>query len=74
MGLLKRSVSLHGHRTSIALEPEFWSVIDQVAGERSRAVSALIAEIDDERDPEDSLSSALRVFALTTVLQKKDAP
>ncbi|MFD1696512.1 ribbon-helix-helix domain-containing protein [Roseibium aestuarii] len=70
MPLFKRSLSLHGHRTSLALEPEFWQVIDAMAARRDMAVSALIAEIDDAREPEDSLSSAVRVHALNDLLSR----
>ena len=62
--LEKRSVTLAGHRTSIALEPEFWAVLDAAASRRGIALAALIAEIDTERDPERPLASCLRVFAL----------
>lgn len=68
MPLVKRSISLHGHRTSLALEPEFWNVVDEAARSRKMALAALIAEIDDNRDPEDALSSSVRVWALETVL------
>ena len=68
MPLVKRSISLHGHRTSLALEPEFWQVVDEAARARKMALAALIAEIDDNRDPEDALSSSVRVWALKTVL------
>ena len=51
MPLVKRSISLHGHRTSLALEPEFWHVVDKAARSRKMALAALIAEIDDNRDP-----------------------
>ncbi|EFO31017.1 arylsulfate sulfotransferase-related protein [Roseibium sp. TrichSKD4] len=70
MGLIKRSFTLHGHRTSLALEPEFWAVVDEEAERRSQAVAALIAEIDLTRDPDDSLSSIVRVWALTIVQEK----
>ncbi|WP_346911280.1 ribbon-helix-helix domain-containing protein [uncultured Roseibium sp.] len=68
MPLVKRSISLHGHRTSLALEPEFWDVVDEAARARKMALAALIAEIDDNRDPEDALSSSVRVWALKAVL------
>ncbi len=64
MTLVKRSLALHGHRTSLALEAEFWEVIDQAAAERGCSLAKLIAEIDDAREPEDALSSSVRVFAL----------
>ncbi|MEE4011967.1 ribbon-helix-helix domain-containing protein [Roseibium sp. FZY0029] len=67
MALLKRSLSLHGHRTSLALEPEFWDVVDAHADATHKSLAGLIAEIDDNRDPEDPLSSAVRVWALKRV-------
>jgi len=70
MALIKRSFTLHGHRTSLALEPEFWAVVDEEAERRNQAVAALIAEIDLTRDPDDSLSSIVRVWALTIVQEK----
>lgn len=62
--LEKRSVSLAGHRTSIALEPDFWVVLTAIAAERAMPVTRLIADIDARRAPEQKLASALRVFAL----------
>lgn len=68
--LTKRSLSIAGHRTSLALEPDFWAVLDAVAEQRGIAFAALIREIDDARaaaNPEQPLSSACRVFALRAV-------
>ncbi|QDH24730.1 aryl-sulfate sulfotransferase [Neokomagataea tanensis] len=62
--LVKRSLSLSGHRTSVALEPEFWHVLDQVAIQRQLSFTALVAEIDARRTPDRPLASALRVAAL----------
>lgn len=62
--LAKRSLSLAGHRTSIALEPAFWAVLDGVAAERRISLAALVAALDAERAPGVPLASALRVFAL----------
>jgi predicted DNA-binding ribbon-helix-helix protein len=62
--LAKRSFTLAGHRTSVALEPEFWQVLTGLAAARGIAVSALVAEIDATRPPERPLASALRVHAL----------
>ncbi len=60
-GLVKRSVNLAGHATSLALEPEFWAVLQAMAGAGSLA--ALITRIDLERG-ERPLASACRVAAL----------
>jgi len=66
----KRSVTLHGHRTSFSLEDEFFEEIQRIARERSQAVAALIAEIDDARPREINLSSALRLFVLNDLKAK----
>ena len=61
--LKKRSVLLSGHATSIALEPEFWTVLDAMAAERGSSLAALIVSIDRGRG-ERPLASACRVAAL----------
>ena len=61
--LKKRSFSLAGHRTSVALEAEFWAVIDAAAQKDGIALAALVAKIDASRG-ERPLASALRLFAL----------
>ena len=65
-GLVKRSFSLAGHRTSVALEPEFWEVLVSVAARRPTTLAALVAEIDAGRPAGKPLASALRVMALTS--------
>jgi predicted DNA-binding ribbon-helix-helix protein len=61
--LAKRSFTLSGHRTSVALEPEFWAVIDARAAETGKSLAALVAEIDRRRGDR-PLASALRLHAL----------
>ena len=63
--LEKRSVTLAGHRTSVALEPAFWSVLEDAAGRRGQALAGLVASVDAARLPAQPLASALRVFALS---------
>jgi predicted DNA-binding ribbon-helix-helix protein len=63
-GLVKRSLSLSGHRTSVALEPEFWAALKAEAATMGRSLAALVAAVDSERRPETPLASALRVHAL----------
>jgi predicted DNA-binding ribbon-helix-helix protein len=63
--LVKRSFSLAGHRTSVALEPEFWSALASLAAAKGLAVAALIMQVDAARPPDRPLASALRVYALT---------
>lgn len=62
--LVKRSVALSGHRTSIALEAEFWTVLEGIAAREDKSLAALIAAIDHARNADTPLASALRVFAL----------
>jgi predicted DNA-binding ribbon-helix-helix protein len=62
--LEKHSISLSGHRTSIALEPEFWSALREIAERESVTLAALIARVDVGRMPEQPLASALRVYVL----------
>lgn len=68
-GLRKRSVNLAGHATSVALEPEFWAVLESIAKERRISLAALIAELDTKRG-ESLLASFCRLSALAFVQQK----
>ncbi|MFZ4604942.1 MAG: ribbon-helix-helix domain-containing protein [Caulobacter sp.] len=68
--LKKRSVNLHGHATSLALEPEFWAVLDAAAAADGVSLSGLIARIDDARGDR-PLASACRVFALEKSLSSR---
>jgi predicted DNA-binding ribbon-helix-helix protein len=61
--LKKRSFTLSGHRTSVALEAEFWAVIDQTAQREGISLAGLVAQIDAKRG-ERPLASALRLYAL----------
>lgn len=60
--IVKRSVSIAGHRTSISLERPFWEGLKELACSRKVSVNELIRQIDAEREEEENLSSALRVF------------
>jgi predicted DNA-binding ribbon-helix-helix protein len=63
--LVKRSFTLAGHRTSVALEPEFWQALAAITASRRCTIAALVAEVDAERGTDRPLASALRIFALT---------
>ena len=65
-GIVKRSVSITGHRTSISLEEPFWEELREIAQRDKLSVQALIGRIDAERG-EQNLSSAIRVFVLADV-------
>jgi len=62
--LVKRSLALSGHRTSVALEPEFWAALGAVATARGQTLAALVASVDAARAADRPLASALRVLAL----------
>jgi predicted DNA-binding ribbon-helix-helix protein len=59
--LQKRSFSLAGHRTSVALEAEFWTVLEEQA--QGSSLAALVARVDSSRGTR-PLASALRLAAL----------
>jgi predicted DNA-binding ribbon-helix-helix protein len=60
---VKRSVTIAGHETSVALEPLFWSALEKAAAEQGLPLNAVIARIDAERlgqSPPANLASAIR--------------
>ena len=61
-GLERRTLTVSGHRTSVALEPAFWRELAAIAGRRGLAVAALVTEIDAAR--QGSLASAIRVYVV----------
>ena len=62
-GVVKRSISIAGHRTSISLEGAFWFALGQLAQRRALSIQALVEAIDRER-ARSNLSSAIRVALL----------
>jgi predicted DNA-binding ribbon-helix-helix protein len=67
----KRSISISGHRTSIALEAPIWDALSAIAAVDGRTLPALVADIDSARlkeSPPPGLASALRVFVLNRSL------
>jgi len=65
----KRSLTISGHRTSIALEDAFWAELKAAASDMGLTVAALVASIDACREPA-GLSAAIRVF----LLARRSAP
>jgi predicted DNA-binding ribbon-helix-helix protein len=61
--ILKRSIVLAGHKTSVSLEDAFWRGLKEIAAKRRTTLSDLVSSIDSERN-HDNLSSALRLFVL----------
>lgn len=66
--VLKRSIVINGHKTSISLETEFWMEFKRIASEKKVTVAALGSKIDSERSEEtNNLCSAIRLFVLDDV-------
>ena len=61
--VLKRSIVIAGHKTSISLEDEFWDSFKEIADERGMTITAMIGAIDGGRKHV-NLSSAIRLFVL----------
>jgi len=70
--VVKRSLSIAGHRTSVSLEDAFWRRLRDIAVDRDLSTNALVAQVDAARG-EANLSSALRVFVLETVAAQGQA-
>ena len=64
--VIKRSVVVGGHKTSISLEDAFWRHVNEIARAQGWTISKLIAEIDGNRQ-QGNLSSAIRLFVLEHV-------
>jgi len=71
-GLVKGSVSIAGHRTSLSLEPVFWKALRAAAATRGVALNAVITEIDDARTT--NLSSAVRVWLFERAQARSNLP
>ena len=61
--VLKRSINIAGHRTSVHLEDAFWSALREIAATRKIPLSDLVSTIDNERQ-HGNLSSTIRLFVL----------
>jgi predicted DNA-binding ribbon-helix-helix protein len=62
--IVKRSIVIGGHKTSVSLEDAFWQGLKEIAGGRNMTLSDLVAAIDAERE-HGNLSSAIRLFVLS---------
>jgi predicted DNA-binding ribbon-helix-helix protein len=64
--VIKRSVIIDGHKTSVSLEDAFWSDLKEIAHAQRATVSELVAKIDETRR-QGNLSSAIRLFVFDQV-------
>jgi len=62
--VVKRSIVIAGHKTSVSLEDAFWRGLKEIAAERDMTLSDLVASIDTGRGGDGNLSSAIRLFVL----------
>jgi predicted DNA-binding ribbon-helix-helix protein len=68
---VKRSLTIQGHKTSISLEPLFWSLLRAAAQHEGVAMAQLVARIDAERikaDPAPGLAGAIRIWLVVNSL------
>jgi predicted DNA-binding ribbon-helix-helix protein len=61
--VIKRSIVIAGHKTSVSLEDEFWKGLKEIADDRDVTLSDLVSSIDTDRR-HGNLSSAIRLFVL----------
>ncbi len=61
--VVKRSIVVAGHKTSVSLEEAFWNGMKEISGLRNMTLSELVGEIDGNRQ-QGNLSSAIRLFVL----------
>lgn len=66
--IIKRSVKIAGHATSISLEEPFWEELGRLAKAQQKSISALIAEIDEHNTG--NLSSAVRIYIFQALQER----
>src|SRR6478736_4147911 len=70
--VLKRSIVIAGHKTSISLEDQFWDALREIATARGTPVGTLVSSIDVDRE-HNNLSSVIRLFVLDHYRARADA-
>lgn len=61
--VVKRSIVIAGHKTSVSLEDQFWDALKEIAASRRTTLSEIVASIDSGRN-QGNLSSAIRLYVL----------
>jgi predicted DNA-binding ribbon-helix-helix protein len=75
--VIKRSIMIAGHKTSVSVEDAFWAALKEIAQARRQSVAELIASIDGARQTGNhtgNLSSAIRVFVLDYYRRRFPSP
>ena len=68
--IVKRSIVIGGHKTSVSLEDAFWSDLKNIAQTKQETLSKLVETIDQTRD-QNNLSSAIRLYVLEHFQERK---
>lgn len=71
--VVKRSIVVAGHKTSVSLEEAFWNGMKEISGFRNMTLSELVGEIDSNRQ-QGNLSSAIRLFVLDYFRSRASTP
>ena len=69
--VVKRSIVIDGHKTSVSLEDPFWTELKNIAHARQLTLSELVSKIEDTRE-QSNLSSAIRLFVLHHFLKTSE--
>lgn len=70
--VIKRSITINGHNTSICLEDQFWDGLREIANEKNETVEDIVSRLDNRRKRA-NLSAHLRCFILEHYQQKYEA-
>ena len=70
--IIKRSIVIAAHKTSVSVEDDFWEALHKIAEQRHETLSHLIASIDAERK-HPNLSSAIRLYVLAFYRDQREA-
>lgn len=71
--LQKRSIQLGARRTSVALEPAFWTALEEIAAAKHTTLTKLIQHVRQQTEGDAAFASALRVFALLNRISRSPA-
>jgi predicted DNA-binding ribbon-helix-helix protein len=69
--VIKRSIVIDGHKTSVSLEDAFWRDLKDIAQAKSESLSGLVGKIDETRR-QGNLSSAIRLFVLEHAMRTSE--
>ncbi len=70
----KHSFTIDKHRTSVSLEEPFWAALKDAAKDHNISVAKLVQSIDKQRQGDDGLSSAIRIWLLEHFRNRSNGP